>query len=39
LAGRAARTDASMRHDCDLDLLGMALVVEAQAHVLVNKPD
>jgi hypothetical protein len=28
-----------MRHDTDLDLLCIALAVEAQTHVLVNKAD
>jgi hypothetical protein len=37
LAGRAARTNAAMRRDSDLDLLGKALAIDAQANVLVNK--
>ena len=39
LAQRTARANAAMRGDGDLDSPGMALAVEAEAHVLINKAD
>jgi hypothetical protein len=39
LAQRTTGANAAMRCDGDLDPFGMALVVEAESHVLINKAD